>query len=157
MAKRDFGYGRGGAGNLDAVAQENARIAEDLEASRSDAGALTESPTVYVQRQEPSYVGRGGSGNYGSLKESGNWDGLDQATEVPFSNIRKDSQPQSPTYGRGGAGNYTAGSVEGKQKASRRKTEDEQKREKLKEEVEKGVHEQLAIPQKAKLPAGNPY
>ena len=162
MSRREFGtsrIGRGGAGNIDTAAKENARIAEDLEASQSaaDSFAQTSSPTDYLKRQEPSYVGRGGAGNYGGVKEADHWADLGRAEEETFAKIRRDSQPQSPTYGRGGAGNYAAGTAEGRQNIARKRTEDEIKSAKLKEEVEKGVQEQLAMPQKAKLPGGNPY
>lgn len=159
MAKREFGHGRGGAGNIDAATQENARVAADLEANQSatEPFAQASSPTDSLKRQEPSYVGRGGAGNYGSQKEVDHWNGLEQAENESFAKIRKDSQAQSPTYGRGGAGNYAAGALKGRQNASRKMTEDEQKREKLKADIEQGVKDQLAMPQKAKLPRAKSY
>ena len=42
-------------------------------------------------------------------------------------------------------------------KAARRRREEDEKQARLKEDIEKGVHESLAFPSKAKLPGGEPY
>lgn len=146
--------GRGGAGNFEVASQESARAAADLEANQSAADSLS-SPIDSVQRQAPSYVGRGGAGNYGSAEDPDNWDTLSRTTSGSLANTRKDSQAQSPTQGRGGAGNYAVGNAAYQLYLSRRMTEDDQKREKLKADIEQDVNEQLAMPQKAKLPAAN--
>lgn len=150
--------GRGGAGNFDIASQETARAAADLEANQSptDSFSQTSSPVDLVQRQAPSYVGRGGAGNYGSTEDPDNWDTLDRTTSEPLANNRKETPAQSPTQGRGGAGNYAVGNAAYQLYLSRRMTEDDQKREKLKADIEQGVNEQLAVPQKAKLPGTNP-
>lgn len=161
MARREFGtsgrYGRGGAGNIDTASPDIARAAADLEANRfaGDSLSQTSSPLDLVQRQEPSYVGRGGSGNYGSTDDPSNWEGSNSGSIEPVTKSRRDSQAQSPTYGRGGAGNYAASTSAIQRNLYRRMTEEELKREKLKADIEQGVNEQLAMPQKAKLPAGN--
>ena len=153
--------GRGGAGNIGAIEQQNARVAEDLEASQGNAEAYLQptSPTESVKLREPSYLGRGGSGNYGSHEDLDHWEKLNKAEGETFASLRKGGKPQSPTYGRGGAGNYASGApaIESRHKTSHKMTEDEQKREKLKADVEKGVKDQLAMPQKARLPGGEPY
>lgn len=158
MSRREFGvparYGRGGAGNIDTVSQENARVAADLEANQSttDSFAQTSSPINVVQ---PSYVGRGGAGNYGSSEDPSNWDSLESTASAPSSRTCGENQAQSPTYGRGGAGNYAAGNPAYQRYLSRRTTEEQQKREKLQADIEQGVNEQLSMPRKAKLPSGN--
>lgn len=162
MARREFvtsaRYGRGGAGNIDTASQDIARAAANLEANgfTGDSFSQTSSPLDLVQRQEPSYVGRGGSGNYGSTGDPMHWEDSSSRSIEPVTRSRRDSQAQSPTYGRGGAGNYAASSSASQQNLYRRMTEEDLKREKLKADIEQGVNEQLAMPQKAKLPAGNP-
>lgn len=64
---------------------------------------------------------------------------------------------QTRTYGRGGAGNFEFGRSENQLEAERKRTQDERSREKLKQAIEKGVQEQLAMPQKAKLAGAEPY
>lgn len=157
MSRRDFGmsssYGRGGAGNINTVSAQNARIAEDLEANQSPSDSFTTASPLEIQ--QPSYIGRGGSGNYADRKESKHWDDLGRAEEATFASMRQQTgQARSPTYGRGGAGNFASGApaVESKLKASRKNTEDELKRDKLQQDIEREVEERLAMPQKAKLP-----
>lgn len=160
--------GRGGAGNILAVQQENERVAADLEANQSAAGSYAQPTPI---RNEPQYAhsGRGGAGNFYSPKElsqNGQYKDTDfgngtqdsrLATADPFSNAKPLSGP-TRTYGRGGVGNYTYDASENQEQALRRRIqEDEDKQQKLKADIEAGVKETLAMPPKAKLPGEQPY
>jgi predicted transcriptional regulator len=75
-------YGRGGAGNYEAIQRENEKISKDLEASQSAAEKATNNylPPDIAERSEAQYAhtGRGGAGNYYSpkdLAEHGNFSG----------------------------------------------------------------------------------
>ena len=59
--------------------------------------------------------------------------------------------------GRGGAGNFEWGTSEADRKAAQQEEEADRKQQKLKEDVEKGVKDNLAFPSKAKLPGGEPF
>ena len=59
--------------------------------------------------------------------------------------------------GRGGAGNFEWGTSEADRKAAQQQAEADQRQQKLKEDVEKGVKDNLAFPTKAKLPGGEPF
>jgi len=61
------------------------------------------------------------------------------------------------SWGRGGVGNMTFGMADDEVRAAERRMQQEKIKEKLKADVEKGVKESLAMPQKAKLPGGEPY
>lgn len=163
--------GRGGAGNILAVQQENERVAADLEANQSAAESYAQPTPI---RNEPQYAhsGRGGAGNFYSPKElsqKGQYKDTDLsqvgdgtkdsglATTDPFSNAKPLSGP-TRTYGRGGVGNYSYDASENQEKALRKKMEeDEDKQQKLKADIEAGVKETLAMPPKAKLPGEQPY
>jgi len=178
-------YGRGGAGNIEAVQKENERINSDVEASQSAAERATSDfvPPADIKREEQQYAhsGRGGMGNWFSpaeLNQSGKFSDAHRShipgdgTLSPDGNAKTgEGAPPSynaigasvsategvKKYGRGGAGNYDFGINEAEQKAARRiKTEDEKKA-RLEEDIEKGVQETLAMPQKAKLPGAEPY
>lgn len=75
-------YGRGGAGNYEAIERENKKINNDLEASQSAADSALNDvvPHNIAERSEAQYAhtGRGGAGNYYSprdLTEQGNFQG----------------------------------------------------------------------------------
>ena len=59
--------------------------------------------------------------------------------------------------GRGGAGNFEWGTSEADRKAAQQQEEADRRQQKLKEDVEKGVKDNLAFPSKAKLPGGEPF
>lgn len=175
-------YGRGGAGNYDAVQRENEKIANDLESSQSAAESAMDSymPPDIAEKGEAQYAhtGRGGAGNYYSpqdLSQTGNFSGADTShilgdgTPAPPSEDAKPAAPPAfdgmpsatggPTAktGRGGAGNFDFGINEAERKAAREHEEADQKQQKLRDDVEKGVKEHLAFPSKAKLPGGEPF
>ena len=144
-------YGRGGAGNIQALEQTNAKIASDLEANQTTSQELL--PSDYLHREEPKYVrsGRGGAGNYYDPKEveqSANLGGDAAAT------VSKASTASNPTAGRGGAGNYAFGFSADARSAEREKLEEMRVREKVREDVERGVGEVLAVPPKARVGDG---
>lgn len=66
-------YGRGGAGNYEAIQRENEKVANDLEANQSAADNATNNyvPPDIAERSEAQYAhtGRGGAGNYYSPRE----------------------------------------------------------------------------------------
>lgn len=174
-------YGRGGAGNYEAVQRENEKVSQDLEANQGAADSATSSylPPDIAEKGEAQYAhtGRGGAGNYYSpqdLSKTGNFDGaetshiLGDGTPAPSESVRPTAAPAfdgmltavggpTPKTGRGGAGNYDFGINEAERKAARQHQESDVKQQRLKEDVEKGVKEQLAFPSKAKLPGGEPF
>ena len=149
-------YGRGGSGNFQAVEKENAKVAADLEANQAAADTYSRNPlqSDYLKREpaQYAYTGRGGAGNLYSPQE------LKESRATPGGEPTSWSETTSTrTHGRGGAGNYEYGLGESEQRAAQKKAEEEQSREKLKQDIEKGVMENLAMPQKAKLPGAEPY
>lgn len=171
-------YGRGGAGNYEAIQRENEKISKDLEANQSAADNATNdyAPPDIAEKSEAQYAhtGRGGAGNYYSpqdLSQKGNFVGaqtshiLGDGTPAPSENTRPAAAPAAtgtlggppPKTGRGGAGNFDFGINEAERKAARQHEEADRRQQQLKEDVEKGVKENLAFPSKAKLPGGEPY
>lgn len=171
-------YGRGGAGNYEAIQRENEKISNDLEANQVAAESATSSfiPPDIADKNEAQYAhtGRGGAGNYYSpqeLTQKGTFGGaqtshvLGDGTPLPSDDVRPaaapahDGVPSAVKTGRGGAGNmnYDIGINEAERKAAREHEEADRKQQALKDDVEKGVKESLAFPSKAKLPGGQPY
>jgi hypothetical protein len=150
-------YGRGGAGNIQAIEQENARIAADLEANQSSAdNALNERlpaglPSHKVA-QPYTHTGRGGAGNFVDSKD---------LRQEDISGHRSNADPAGTMagarYGRGGAGNHEFIAGLKNQEDAKQREGEHITREQLKEEIEKGVKESLAMPQKAKLAGGEPF
>lgn len=177
-------YGRGGAGNIAAVNQENERIDNDLEANQAAAESVDRDfvPPPDIARDEQKYAhsGRGGAGNYyspGELDKTGAFSDAHRShipgdgTLAP-SDDSKAPAAAPPSYssvpspnevprktGRGGAGNYDFGINEWEQRAAKKRWEEDQKQQKLKEDIEKGVKQTLAFPEvaKTKVPGGEPY
>lgn len=177
-------YGRGGAGNFQAVVQEKARIAKDVEANQHAVESNTEGlPAVNTDCQEQQYAhtGRGGIGNWYSpkeLKEKGHFSDahrshiLGDGTQAPADSTDSGAPPSyntaapsvetTRTYGRGGAGNFSFGVSEGEERMARKRMQQEETKEKLKADIEKDVQDSLAMPEKAKisenakLPRGDP-
>ncbi|CAK4032613.1 Hypothetical predicted protein [Lecanosticta acicola] len=156
--------GRGGAGNILAIQQENARISADLEANQSAADSYN-APAPMRSEQQYAHSGRGGAGNYYSpkqLSETGQYRDTNIGEVADLSGRRgataSEATSTTRTYGRGGVGNYAYDASENQEKALRNKMqEDEEKQQKLKADIEAGVKETLAMPEKAKLPGGHPY
>lgn len=159
--------GRGGAGNI--LAASNATIPSDLESNRQAVEEdYTQDQLEQKEKQEWAHQGRGGAGNFFSPKElvqKGKFEG------AQTSHVLGDGTPESvkttaesgtgsvsvaPAFrGRGGAGNYSFGPSEIEEK---RTAEDEEaKKDWLRGQIEKGVEEGLARPEKAKLPGGEPF
>lgn len=159
--------GRGGAGNIQAVEEANKRGVEDLEANHQATETFTSQPAPTSDEQY-ARVGRGGAGNFYNRQDAndtdrvGFGDGINSLGSGPILTSRKTtvSEPEpGPTrnFGRGGAGNFSFDSSENQDRALRmRLEEDEQKKQQVKEQVEKGVEETLAMPPKAKLPREMP-
>ena len=165
-------YGRGGAGNIQALEQETARVAADPEANQQTAESSSQNSALpEKEEQKFAHTGRGGMGNYYSPKElsqTGHFsdahrshilgDGTQPPTEAgqstgPPSYSATQASAEQPTrmVGRGGAGNFSFGVSESEERAARKRMADEKKREVLTGEIEQGVKEQLAVPPKAKL------
>ncbi|KAH9843319.1 Protein of unknown function (DUF3602) [Teratosphaeria destructans] len=175
--------GRGGVGNIEAVEHNIARMSADLEASHPDQETPSRrfvQETQSNREQQYAHTGRGGSGNYYSpqeLRSKGHFtdahrshilgdgtrppaesaDAHDAGSEPP-SYIMAQSTAQSPRkIGRGGAGNISFGVTEDEERAARKRLEQQEHQEKLKAEIEKGVHDSLAMPPPVKLAAaGHP-
>ena len=144
-------YGRGGAGNFQAVQQANAQISADLEANQAAAGSLQSDYLAERQQRQYAYSGRGGIGNVYSTNEL-----KETAPASEVETTTQGSEETTRTAGRGGAGNYEYAANDNKGKAEREHTEEARSRQKLKQDIERCVEEQLAMPQKAKLPSGEP-
>ncbi|KAK4554966.1 hypothetical protein LTR86_008114 [Recurvomyces mirabilis] len=169
-------YGRGGAGNIYAVGQEVARTKADVEANRSTAassGVDDEQPTDQMREGEQQYAhtGRGGAGNYYSpqqLTETGSFSNaarshiIGDGTQAPSpqasnkmassaTTSEKSSSGLSRKVGRGGAGNYAFGVGESEENAARKRIDEEQRRQQVQADVEKGVEAMLAPPPKARV------
>lgn len=171
--------GRGGAGNIEAIAQTqatntntttNEKISADLERNQQEAESYAGTAHPALQNQEYAHMGRGGAGNYYSpraLNATGEFAGaesshvLGDGTPAPRGPEVKGQDGQQGEkivrYGRGGAGNFF-GVDEGAERRARKRLEEEgRKREELEREVQKGVDGALARPEKARLPGGEPY
>jgi hypothetical protein len=146
-------YGRGGVGNIQAVAQQSERIAADVESNESIEESITASHiSDIIQRERHQYVyaGRGGAGNFynaDEMKETQPSDGIRGAKPTKAS-----SSMSTNVAGRGGAGNYQFAAIGNEQQIVTERMKEQQTREKLKQDIVKDVSEQLAMPQKAKLP-----
>ncbi len=150
--------GRGGAGNIEAVEHENARVAADLEASQSSAdnylnSALSSGYTKSQQQQSPHiHTGRGGAGNFSERHQTEQVPASGLAGRVP-----KQSTSARPSYGRGGAGNHEQAASFRNAEASKQQQGEQLTREQLKQQIEKSVKESLAMPPKAKVAGSEPY
>lgn len=82
-------------------------------------------------------------------------------TPAPSENARPAAAAAAPgpppKTGRGGAGNFDFGINEAERKAAQQHEEAARRQQQLKDDVEKGVKENLAFPSKAKLPGGEPF
>ncbi|KAI5195984.1 hypothetical protein E4T39_07959 [Aureobasidium subglaciale] len=168
------GWGRGGAGNIEAAAATkttnttNEKISADIERQQQDASAEAYAGTAHpkLHAQEYAHTGRGGSGNYYSPREllaTGKFEGVDTShvlgdgTPAPKEGDKENKSNAGFKIGRGGQGNFFGGD-EGEAEKLRAKREDEaRKQEELKREVEKGVDGSLSRPEKARLPGGEPF
>ena len=168
-------YGRGGAGNFQAVELAKSKISTDLEANHRAAEACLQAPSpsdvLAKEPQQYAYRGRGGMGNLYSPKE------LKEAAPTRVEEyIVQSAEKTTRTAGRGGAGNYEFATNESKSKAEHERTKEAQSREQLKRDMyvipgrtsqhcladpeiisEKQVQEKLAMNQKAKLLGGEQY
>lgn len=161
--------GRGGAGNILALQQQHEKIVDDVEANRPRQTAgdqeEVEVPDSSREVQPYAYTGRGGAGNYyvpKDLKETGQFHNahrshiLGDGTAAPDSVTPKEgSGAAAQPYrwqGRGGAGNYDWTAAENEERARLKKLEDDRlKEEKLRIDIEKGVSDALAVPERAKI------
>ena len=162
-------FGRGGVGNIEALQREKERVSQDVEAQQSNADKHLESQhSEPAQVQEYAHLGRGGMGNYYSPKElveTGKFSSTASRDSPPEKTDQNSSQSStqpprtglSRMVGRGGAGNYEWGDAESRTHAALTQAEEDKKQEQIKAMVEEGVKEQLAFPQKAKVPGGEPY
>ena len=146
-------YGRGGAGNIQAVAQQSERTAADVEANESTAEAIAashlSSQDIRRERQQYAHAGRGGAGNLYSadqMQEAHPSDGLSGGKTMKAS-----STSSTKVAGRGGAGNYEFAVTGREQQIAMQRQKEEETRERLKEDIVKDVGQQLAVPPKARL------
>nr|POE88327.1 hypothetical protein CFP56_11556 [Quercus suber] len=162
-------YGRGGAGNIQAVAEQIAASKADLEANNLPAINSYPSATAHAARDEAQYAhsGRGGAGNYYSPKDlaargefagAGSSHILGDGTPAPAASTAAKQVPSAvKASGRGGAGNFLFGIGESEAQAAAKREEDERRASALKEDIAKVVEEALPMPEKAKLPASEPF
>jgi hypothetical protein len=149
---------RGGAGNIQAAAQQKERASSDLEANRLPKESVTIVPLD--TKREYAHSGRGGAGNYYSPKEldrKGDFGARNPAVNEPRDNEEHVGQTgntgSAPVkVGRGGAGNFTFGKSDESDEENRQK-EEEGKIVDIEKHVEDGVG-QLQMPEKAKLAGG---
>ena len=152
-------YGRGGAGNIQVVAQQTERIAADVEANESAAEATAashlSSQDIHLERQQYVHAGRGGAGNLytaDQMQEAQPSDGLSGGKTLKAS-----STSSTTVAGRGGAGNYKFAVTGREQQIAMQRQKEEETRERLKQDILKDVSEQLSMPQKAKLAQSHMY
>jgi hypothetical protein len=150
-------YGRGGAGNIQAIEQENARIAADLEANQSATDnalndRLTSGISTQKEAQPCTHTGRGGAGNFVDSKDLRQED-----ISGHRSNADASGTVAGAKYGRGGAGNHEFIAALKEQEDAKQLEGEHITREQLKQEIERVVKESLAMPQKAKLAGGEPF
>lgn len=145
-------YGRGGAGNIQAAAQEKERIASDPEAQLSTANQpLPNPPSITEDDQAYKRSGRGGAGNYFASSD----DAKLPASQAEIDAASKPLSPREapPKYGRGGAGNINFAS-DGKANRDELVRNEEQKMQhKVAKAVESFVDDGLQVPEKARLPS----
>ena len=152
--------GRGGAGNYYSP-KELARSGTFAGAGTSHVlGDGTPAPAGSVPGDAAaaaaSSTGGAGDGVAGSGSGSGSGSGGGKIEKLVASLGGTVGTASAPAYrGRGGAGNYSFGVTEAEEKAARKKEEDEKER--LRVQIERGVEEGLARPEKAKIPGGEPY
>jgi hypothetical protein len=139
-------YGRGGAGNIRAVAHDKVRLTADVEANVKidDASRAIINSNEASQEHMPS--GRGGAGNFHSAAE---------LTALQLPSETSDEKPLSPlstrTAGRGGAGNYDFAANSSTEAAALEEAKADLSRRKIAQDVNQNVSEQLAIPAQARL------
>ncbi|KAF2029309.1 hypothetical protein EK21DRAFT_113040 [Setomelanomma holmii] len=153
-------YGRGGAGNILQAKEESKQVAEDVEANRPSTTIAPTQPTSQ-QPSEYAHMGRGGSGNWykpSELEKDGTFTQPPDSTAIPTSSKPQISTPWHPEgqelpvarSGRGGAGNFVWKSEEEVRREQEGRELDEIKvKERVREDVERGVEEGLARPGKA--------
>ena len=145
-------YGRGGVGNIQAVAQQTERIAADVEANEriEESSGANHLPSDNLQeRQQYVRAGRGGAGNFYNANEIN--DAQPSGEISGGKSIEASSALSTEVAGRGGAGNYEFATIGNEQQIATERVKDQQTRERLKQNIVKDVSEQLAMPQKAKL------
>lgn len=144
-------YGRGGAGNIQAAAQEQARLASDTEAQLADTEqALSASASSVQDEQAYQRSGRGGAGNYFTASD-------DAKLPASQADIEAASRPMSPgkgppKYGRGGAGNINYASGEKADQDAVVKDEEQKLQERVSKAAESFVEQEIQVPEKARLP-----
>lgn len=144
-------YGRGGAGNIQAAAQEQARLASDTEAQLADTEQpLSASASSVQDEQAYQRSGRGGAGNYFAASD-------DAKLPASQADIEAASRPTSPgkgppKYGRGGAGNINYASGEKADQDAVAKNEEQKLQERVSKAAESFVEQEIQVPEKARLP-----
>lgn len=162
-------YGRGGAGNIEALQREREQAAADVEAQQPK--VLPNQPdSTSVDHSEPpqyAHTGRGGAGNYYSPRElatTGSFAGTevvdsDQTTasagrRCSIVSVQQSAAPTVHKVGRGGAGNYDF-SAQARESSA---PEGEQSKQRdIESSVVQDVEEQLAVPPKARIPDAGVY
>lgn len=142
-------YGRGGVGNIQAVAQEKERIATDVEANAGVQESQTPSDAPSIsQGPSPQYrhAGRGGAGNYETVSEAN-----EQQSKNETGDGKLVQSTTTLTAGRGGAGNYDFAAATRSKEVARGQLEEELTREIVGQKVEENVDHHLAMPQQAKI------
>lgn len=151
-------YGRGGAGNIQAVASERERVTTDLEANESVAGPTIASQITSTPRrpsQQNVYSGRGGAGNFYTVHKESN---MKASYEVDDPECTKTCPGQKTrTPGRGGAGNFDFAANASEESNALAKAKDQEMRKEIAQNIKKDVEQQLAMPQKAKLAHTSSY
>lgn len=141
-------YGRGGAGNIHAVAQEKERIATDLEANAGiqESGTQTDASSIHQgASQQYRHAGRGGAGNYETIADVKEQQSNDEITGGSIQSTT------TRTAGRGGAGNYDFAAATTSKAAAREQIEEDLTREIITQKVEENVDQHLAMPPQAKI------
>jgi hypothetical protein len=147
-------YGRGGAGNIEAVAQEKERITIDSEANKDakDCASSSQLPNISQgSSQQYANTGCGGAGNVYSANEIHDMQSPDGPDDI------KSTGRSTQSLGRGGDGNYGCAADGSREAAALERMREQRSQERITKDIEKDVEQQLAIPQKAKLARKQTY
>lgn len=145
-------YGRGGAGNIEAVSRDKERITTDLEANEDAKESISAGQLPNISQgssQQYARAGRGGAGNFYSTKEKTDLQPLDGPDDSKTTKTYLSQSTQ--TLGRGGAGNYEFAVDRSREAAILEEANVQLSKGRITQDIEKDVEQQLAIPQKAKL------
>ena len=143
-------YGRGGAGNIQAVAVETARITEDVEANGTTEHFSGSPSTIGLRNGDQQYV-HGGRGGAGNLHNATDLKHVQVPEEMMAGNAPASQSPSNKVPGRGGAGNYEFAMFSKNQQDALDAASKEATRRQIEQETETNINNLLTLPTKARI------